>query len=98
VEKYQKYLGQIVTSESASLPGHNPIAIRVSRSVISKIADQYQGYVDEQSELHMNTINFCDNECMKDTYIDYSISSLTRTCSWQALVFSPMLRQDSTFC
>lgn len=42
-----KNWGQIVTSDSASLPGYKPISIKANHSLMSKFADdQDQGYLD----------------------------------------------------
>ncbi|KAH6662740.1 SesB protein [Halenospora varia] len=47
VMKMKKDLGQIVTDESASLPGYKPIAIQASHSMMCKFVDeQDQGYKD----------------------------------------------------
>ncbi|KAH9206212.1 SesB protein [Leptodontidium sp. 2 PMI_412] len=46
-KKIKKDLGQIVTSESASLPGYKPIGINATHSLMCKFSDdQDQGYID----------------------------------------------------
>jgi len=57
-KKIKKDLGQIVTSESASLPGYKPIAIQASHSLMCKFADeQDQGYIDVTGAMKLMILN-----------------------------------------
>lgn len=57
-KKIKKDLGQIVTGESASLPGYKPIAVQASHSMMCKfVDDQDQGYRDVTGAIKMMIAN-----------------------------------------